>query len=382
MALVRTVPYSLAILWRDRVRFLPAVLGVAFSAVLIAVQCGLLFGLLSCASAPIDNASADLWITTREARGMYLAHPIPESWLLRVAAQPEVERVEPHAVGWGAWHKRDQGSMETCLVIGANLAPGALGVVRQISPEARRRLTEPDTVVVDEQDIGALGLRRGVGEFAEVNDHRVRVVGTVHGFQGVNILYIFCSAQTARRLLPSLQQPQRTMFGLARCRDPRDAERVARRLRERYPEMGVYTSADFSEIVRSYWLFRSNAGTVMICTVGLALLVGLVVTSQSMRAAVVASLREYAVLDALGIPRWRAAALVLGQSWWIGVAGLAVAFPLIFALSWAAVPIRTLVLLPTGLLLTTAGLSMIVVVLSGVAALRSLRRIEPANLLR
>jgi putative ABC transport system permease protein len=379
---VRAAPYALTILWRDRVRFLPAVLGVAFSAVLIAVQCGMLLGLLACASAPIDNAPADLWITTREARGMYLAHPIPESWLLRAAAQPEVERVEPLAIGWGAWHKRGQGSMETCLVIGASLEPGGLGVVRQLSPEARRSLTEPDTVVVDEQDLASLGLSRSAGEFAEVNGRRVRVVGTVQGFQGVNILYIFCSAQTARRLLPSLRQPQETMFGLARCRDARDAERVARRLRERYPDMGVYTSTDFSQIVRSYWLFRSNAGTVMVCTVGLALLVGLVVTSQSLYAAVLASLREYAVLDALGIPRWRLALLVLAQSWWIGVAGLVVAFPMIFVLSGAAAAVHTRVILPPELLAGAAGLSLVVVLASGVSALRSLRRIEPAALLR
>jgi len=52
------------------------------------------------------------------------------------------------------------------------------------------------------------------------------------------------------------------------------------------------------------------------CTVVLALVVGLAVTSQTLYAAAVASLREYAVLDALGIPRWRLAALVLATSFW------------------------------------------------------------------
>ena len=37
--------YSLATLWHDRQRYLPGMLAVAFSAVLIALQCGLLLGL-------------------------------------------------------------------------------------------------------------------------------------------------------------------------------------------------------------------------------------------------------------------------------------------------------------------------------------------------
>ena len=46
-----------------------------------------------------------------------------------------------------------------------------------------------------------------------------------------------------------------------------------------------------------------------------------------------ASLREYAVLRALGIPRRRMAGLVMAQSLWVGLAGIALALPLIFALA-------------------------------------------------
>ena len=37
---------------------------------------------------------------------------------------------------------------------------------------------------------------------------------------------------------------------------------------------------------------------------------------------VLAALREYAVLRALGIPRWRMAGLVMAQSLWVGLAGI------------------------------------------------------------
>jgi putative ABC transport system permease protein len=377
------MPYSLAILWRDRNRFLPAVLAVAFSAVLIAVQCGLVLGLLICTSVPIDHARADIWVLTSDAASLPQTYPIPEEWRLRLAEQPEIDRTEGYLLGAGNWHKPDRGSGELCFIIGSRLDADSLGVIGAIPPEVRARLTEPGTVVVDEWDLENLGLRRGVDQAAELNSLAVRVVGTVRGFQGHNFIYVFCSLETARRLLPPFgQRRDLTMCVLARCRNPADAPAVVQRLRTRYPDMGVYTRGELARRVQIYWLFRSTGGTVMLCTIVLAVLVGLVVTSQTLYAAVLASLREYAVLDALGIRRLRLAGLVMAQSFWIGALGIVLALPVTLALSWSAVLIRTRVLLPGVLLLATTGLTMGMALLSGLSALRPLRQVEPATLLR
>jgi len=370
-------------LWRDRGRYLSAVLAVAFSAVLIAIQCGLMFGILACSSVPIDNANADIWITTRDTTAIGQAHPIPEAWLLRAAAQPEVVRAEGCLVGFGIWHKQGKSNTELCIIIGSPLDEGSLGALRQLPAGIRRLLIEPDTVVVDKWDLFNLGMQRGPGEVAEINGQQVRVVGTMHSFQGLNFAWIHCSLETARMLVPVLgQREDLTMFGLARCRRPEDVPVVVRRLRARFPEMGVYAAAEFSRRVQVYWLLRSKGGTVMVCTVVLALLVGLVITSQTLYGAVLASLREYAVLDSLGIPRWRLVGLVLATSLWIGLAGVILALPVIYALSWAALLIRTWVLLWGWLLIGTAGLTVIMALASGLLALRSLRHLEPATLLR
>lgn len=379
---VLRLPYALLILWRDRRRFLPAVLAVTFSAVLIAVQCGLLFGLLVCSSVPVDHASADIWITTPDTTAVGQAQPIPRSWLLRVEKQPEVERVETYLLGYGSWHKPGRGNSETCILIGSRLDDDSLGVIQQISPEIRARLTEPGTVVVDEWDLKNLGLSHGADECAEINGRRVRVVGTVRSVPGLNFAWVFASLETARELLPEAPPVDKTSFGLVRCRQPEQAAALAARLRAQYPEMGVYTAAEFSRRVRLYWLVRSKGGTVMLCTVILALLVGSVVTSQTLYGAVLASLREYSVLDALGIPRRRLVGLVLAQSLWIGLAGVTVALPVIYLLSGAALLIRTRVLLWDWLVGATLVLTLSMALLSGVSARRSLRGVEPATLLR
>jgi putative ABC transport system permease protein len=108
----------------------------------------------------------------------------------------------------------------------------------------------------------------------------------------------------------------------------------------------------------------------------------MVVTSQTLYAAVAASLREYAVLRALGIPRWRMGAMVLAQSFWVGLLGIGLAMPAIFALGACANFAGARVLLPAWLFAAVDGLTMGMALLSGLTALRSLRLVEPATLLR
>src|SRR5262245_2527753 len=127
------MPYSLAILWRDRGRYVPAVCAVAFSAVLITVQGGLVLGLLLCTSALIDHAGADSWVTAGGAPSMVQARPIPEAWGQRVAALPEIERTEVYLLGHGLWHKPGQGSCEPCWIVGVQLQEDSLGAVRQLT---------------------------------------------------------------------------------------------------------------------------------------------------------------------------------------------------------------------------------------------------------
>ncbi len=377
------LPYSLTILRRDPHRYAPAILAVAFSAVLIAVQCGLVLGVLQCVSVFIDGASADIWVMTADADSPPQACPIPLTWQLRLDMQPEIERTEPYLLGPGAWHKPHMGSIEECFIVGFHLDDPSLGRITAIPPDLLTQLSEPGTIVVDRWDLENLGLNKGTGEAGELNQKRVRVVGTVSGFRGHNFIFIFCSLQTARMLLPAFHEGSHlTMCVLAHCQKPEQVEPVVRRLREQYPDMGIYPRHELSNRVQFYWLFRSTGGTVLLCTVGLAMLVGFVVTAQTLNAAVLAALREYAVLDALGIPRSRLIGLVLAKSFWIGAGGILVAIPITYALAWAALLIKARVMVPWELLLATMALTLPMAVMSGFLALRTLRHIEPVSLLR
>ena len=222
---------------------------------------------------------------------------------------------------------------------------GALGVVSDLTPRMRTLLTEPGAVVVDETELERLGVA-GVGGVAEVAGRRVRVVGLVRGLKSLGPPYVFCSLRTAYQLQPLFRDyPGHTMYLLGRCRTPDDAPAVARRLRQR-SDLSAFTREEFSARTQFYWATRTEAGIGMGFTALLSLLVGMAVTSQTLYAATAASLREYAVLRALGIPRWRMAGMVMAQSLWVGLGASPLALPLIFALAAGGNSADARVLLP------------------------------------
>jgi putative ABC transport system permease protein len=370
--------YALSTLWHDWQRYKAGVLAVAFSALLIALQCGLLMGLFSITSLPIDHTDAHIWMGAPGVLSVDLGERIRESYLARLASQPEVAQCETYLQGFSYWSK-PAGGTELCMVIGSRLGDGALGHVKELTPELRAKLTEPGAIVVDESDLGRLGIN-GIGDTAEVTGRHVRVVGLTKGLKSLAGPYVFCSMATARPMLRAL--PDQTTYVLARCHNKAEAPAVVERLRQRYSNVSAFTSEEFSLRSRMHWLTKTKAGIALGYAAALGLLVGAVVTYQTLYAATVASLREFAVLRALGIPRWRMATLVMAQSFWVGIIGVALSVPAVHGLAMLADNLGVRVLLPLWLIGSAAGVTLVTALGSGLIALRSLRLAEPATLLR
>ncbi len=369
--------YALSTLWYERHRYLPAVLAVAFSCLLIALQCGLLIGLFSITSIPIDESNADIWVGHPEVPSVDLGRPIPAAWQSYLAL-PEVERCEPYMEGFAYWDK-PTGGMELVLVIGTRLGLDSIGAINQLTPELRTRLSEPNAIVVDEGEFGRLGLTK-VGDTAEIMGKRVRVVGTVNGLRSLAGPYLFCSLDTARTLLRP--PPGQCTFILAKCYDKKDAPKVVEKLREYPRKLRPFTAEEFSVHSQMHWLFKTKAGIALGLAAALGLVVGAVVTGTTLHSATSASLKEYAVLRALGIPRWRMSLMVVSQSFWVGVTGIAVAIPIMYLISFVGDYLGAKVLLRYWLVIGSCVVTMGMAMVSGLWALRSLRNLEPVTLLR
>ena len=384
--------YALATLWFDRQRYLPGVLAVAFSALLIALQCGLLFGLLSISTNPIDRGDADVWIGPQKVLSVDTGMPISLSKMeARVARLPGVVHVEPYIQRFSFWEK-PLGGTDMCILVGCRLANDSIGPIKVLSEEMRDKLTEEGSVVVDESELERLNIEdakemiaAGKIVAAKINGRPIRVVGLVEGMRSIAGPYVFCSLPTARGIMK--MSSDQTVYVLAKCDDPKRAAEIVRELKESplqqdEVDMSVFTKQEFSRRSRMHWLLKTKAGLALGYAAFLGLVVGAVVTSQTLYAATMASMREYAILLALGIPRWRLRWTVVTQAFWIGVFGILLAIPVTLAMGELASQLGVKPQLSPELAGSTALVTIVMAVISGIIALRSLRQIEPVNLLR
>lgn len=363
--------------WR---RFLPAVLAVAFAGLLILVQLGLLLGMFGSVSVYIDQSAADLWVGYPGTQSVDLARPIPGKVENRLRLDSRVAAVERFTWTAGDWRRPDGGKLSAVL-IGVDPAASAMTFARLLTPALRERLRQPDAVLVDAADLDKLGVQ--VGMRAELNGKAVSVAGTVEGMRALGGANVIASLATARAIDPGLRNDETDYF-LIRLQTPdtaaavRDALQPAGGLRP----FEVWTAEEFSNRSQGYWLFESGAGAGFLFSSLLGLLVGVVITSQTLMGAIVAALREYATLRALGVSTQALRAVVLEQSFWVGLAGLALTGLIGGLLLVAAQAARVALTLPAWAALGGALLVLLIALGSGLAALRALNRAEPSTLLR
>ncbi|ARJ69709.1 FtsX-like permease family protein [Paracoccus contaminans] len=173
-------------------------------------------------------------------------------------------------------------------------------------------------------------------------------------------------------------------FYLVRLRPGADPEAVARRLTDvvPIPEYRVWPPGELSASTVRYWALESGAGTLFLASSAIALVITLMVVSQTLGAAVAGAMREYAALRAYGIGFRSVQRVVMKQGLYVCAAALALTAAASAAVLWflhlrgvaSEMPLPLAGAVGAGLALT--------VVVSNLFALRRLRRADPASLLR
>ena len=364
--------------WR---RFLPAILAVGFAGLLQLLQLALVLGIFGATSVYITRSSADVWVGFPGTQSVGSGRSIDPNVESRVLMDPAVTRVEPYEWIDGDW--RGAGNTGGVSVFVAGIDPSAQGLMfsKVLPPALRARLAEPDAVIVDRADIDKLGVK--LDQTATINGHRVRVVGVGSGLRGLGGINVIASLDTAHRLDADDADNGPTYF-VAKLRDPAQAEAVATRLRgdAAFGPYTTWSAANFARISVTYWLFDTGAGAGVLFLAGIVFLVGAVITSQTLVGAVQGSVREYATLNALGVGVGALRKVVLEQAFWVGALGLIGATVLGVALLVLARSQDVPVVLGPVAAITCITLVMGQATVSGMAAMRSMRRIDPATLLR
>lgn len=365
--------------WR---RFLPAIIAVACAGLLQLIQAALVLGIFSSASVYITGSSAQLWIGYPGTQSVSLGRVINGGVESRLLVDPAVSQVEPFLWVDADWRgPADTGGISV-FVSGIDSQPQGMMFSKVLSANLRARLREPDAVIVDRADVDSLGV--GVGETATINGRSVHVVGVTNGLRALGGVNVITSLDTARRLDPALADGRSVTYLLASLRDPAQAESVAKRLRGSagFGSYAVWTAERFARRSQMYWLFDTGAGAGVLFLAGIVFLAGAVVTSQTLMAAVLGSVREYATLNALGVGIAALSRVVMEQAFWVGAFGVigsgVIGWILLATARRYGVPVE----LDPGVTAICLALVMVLAVVSGLFAMRSVRSADPVSLLR
>jgi putative ABC transport system permease protein len=236
-------------------------------------------------------------------------------------------------------------------------------------------------VAVDRLDAKKLGAV--VGEYTEINKKKVRVIGFVDGFRTSWGAYAFVS-QLTMRLLMGEDSDKNPPYFLISIRPGADAKKVRDQLmpHDLNPGFMVWTREDLSEASKWYWLNQSGSGASFAFSGLLSFLVGLGITSQTLRSAILANMREYAALRALGVGVNKLRLVVLEQSFWVGIIGIVICYTLTIVMTLIGRHFGVALLYPWWAVALTSVFILFIALASGVLSLRALYKSEPTELLR
>ena len=362
----------------DRVRLAIAVVGVAFAVLLMAVQLSLLFGFAQTAAGLVSHSGADLWIAGRGTKDVDQAVDIPARRRYEALAVPGVRSADKYIVHFSLFRRPDGGT-EYILLVGYTVDHG-VGAPWNLVEGSLEDLKRPDAIIIDDLYKEKLGVTH-LGQVVEINNHRARVVGITHGIRTfVQSPYIFASFETAQHLGDIAKDA--TKYVLVTLEPGADPAQVKSALRDRMSTVDVFDNDEFAFNTQSYWLLSTGAGVDLILAALLGVVIGVVITAQTLYASAADHLPEYATLRAMGAADGFLRGIIMRQAFMNAVLGYAVGISIALLIVYLAGDGVAALVLPWQLILTLGVVTVAMCTLSGVVAIRRVLTANPTSIFR
>lgn len=379
--------------WR---RYMAAVMALALSGLLVLAMTGVFMGIGKGFTAQIERSSADLIVMQPGAKSLFGGPSgVPRRFIPQVYNHPEVEEVQPFDMAGGSFQsvkdvdptlsQADRAKMGAPKMnwVSAQIIDtheGAVTIPIDYSDELIEALRQPFTVAMDETNLAKLGVK--LGDKALYNGKTVTVVGVLRGYPSMMQPTIVMSRDTLRMLGQADTGPRVGPL-MIKLRDPARAAIVAAQLDEQAKgQWKVWTRQQLAD-ANATALFEEGILVIIVagCAV-LGLIIGVAITWQTLRGAIMANIKEFASLRALGVGMGSLRRIVIELSFWVGIVGVLAAVFLTWGLSVLARMGAVLIVLHPVLLMIVGAFLIGIAMLSGVLSMGILKKSQPADLLR
>lgn len=389
--------------WR---RYMAAVVALAFSGLLVLAQVGMFVGIGKGFTAQIDRARADVMVLGPGAKALFGGPSgLPRRMIPLVYSHPEVTQVAPldgsggrfqnilspeqqakeeaRAKKAGKGKGKGGGSSRKSEFVNVTVIdaiPGYVTVPTDYTQSMIEALRRPYAVAVDETALKRLGVKKG--DRALYNGKTITIAVVTQGYPNIIQPTLVMSRDTLR-MLGEADTGQRVGPLMVEIQDPSRAEIVAAQLNKKADgKFRAWTRQELADANSGAMLDDQIIGIMLGFSAFLGLLIGVAITWQTLRGAIMANIKEFASLRALGVSMGDLRNIVMELSFWVGIVGVFAAGLLTWLVTLLASAGGVPMYFPPTLVIIVAVFLVIIAMLSGFLSLGILKNSQPADLLR
>ncbi|MFN3856402.1 MAG: ABC transporter permease [Caulobacter sp.] len=380
--------------WR---RYMAAVVALAFSGLLVLAFVGMFMGIGKGFTAQIDRARADIMVLGPGATALFNGGPsgLPRRLMPLVIGHPEVVQVAPMDGSGGRFQNiippeealnqvpgkaPTRRRMEFVQVTVIDAIPGYVTVPTDYSDELVETLRQPYAVAIDETAKGRLGVE--LGDKAIYNGKTITIAAITTGYPNMMQATLVMSRDTLRMLGEADTGPRVSPL-MVKIADPARAEIVAAQLNQLGEgKFRAWTRSELSAANESAMFKEQFIAIILVFAVIMGAIIGIAITWQTLRGAIMANIKEFASLRALGVSMGSLRLIVMELSFWVGVVGILASGVLTWLVSLLAAMGGLPMAFPLPIVSAIAGFLLFIAMLSGFMSMGVLKNSQPADLLR
>lgn len=374
----------------NRGKFYAMVFGVALTSLIITQQSSIFLGLMSRTVGFIfDTPQPDLWVMDPKVQFVDDIKPLQDTKLLQVRGVEGIEWAMPLYKG-SIRARLPNGTFQTCNVIGLDDATLIAGPPR-MAAGSLADLRRADGVIVDEvaakTKLAKPGLTPSspkiplvIGDILELNDNRAVVVGiaqTTRTFQSQPVVYTTYSR--AMRFAP--RERKLLSFILAKARPGVDLKEVALRI-NRQTGLAAFTAEQFKGNTIRYFMKNTGIPINFGIAIVLGFFVGVAIVGQTFFGFILDNMRYLGILKAMGATNRLLFQMILLQTLIVGVIGSGIGMGLASLTYILSKNSELAFYLPWQVPLVTVLATTLITLITAVASLRKVLRLEPGIVFR
>ena len=370
--------------WR---RYLAAIIALALAGVLMLALGAMFIGIMQSFTVTIDKSRAQIIILSPNAEASGGPGggpgPLPKRVVPLIYRHPDVVEVQDLPDDFGRFIGPGQPSPSFVNIMIIDTSPNGVTLPEDFTEDMRRAIEAPFAVGIDVSAQRQLGVK--VGDQAVLNGRTVRVALIMEGYANSQMPSVIMSRQT-QRLMGRANDEQLGLLMVRIKGNPADQKNIER-VRDELNALsnGLYRAWTKPELTASTTREMMQEGFIAMLMLFMSVIgfvIGVVITWQTLRGAILANIKEFASLRALGVSMGQLRGVVMELSLWVGVLGIAAAGVLMFGIAWAASAINLPMGFDPGSVLQTAILLLVISIGSGALTLGALKKGEPADLLK